>query len=114
MRYPILLAAAAALVSSSALAAPVSHHAKSHAAKPPKAEGAADKKAATAQPVKEFFKPSEVRSTGTVIVGGQPIAYDAVAGTLVVHSKDWSDTDAVEADASADKSKNEPKPEASI
>ena len=57
-----------------------------------------------------------MRSTGTVTVGGQPIAFDAVAGTLVVHAKDWDDTDALEADAdkSTDKDKNEPKPEASM
>ena len=59
-----------------------------------------------------------MRSTGTVTVGGQPIAYDAVAGTLVVHAKDWEDTDAVEADADAptsrDKDKAGPKPEASM
>ena len=57
-----------------------------------------------------------MRSTGSVTVGGQPIAYDAVAGTLVVHAKDWSDTDALDADAdkSADKDKNGPKPEASM
>src|SRR4029079_5895990 len=57
-------------------------------------------------------------STGTVTVGGQPIAYDAVAGALVVHPKDWEDTDAVEAEAGApadkDKDKAGPKPEASM
>ena len=51
------------------------------------------------QPAKEFFKPTEVRSTGTITAGGQVIAYDAIAGTLVIHSKDWSDTDPLEADA---------------
>ena len=114
MKFPMLLAAAA-LIGSPTLAAPVSHHARSHPAKPPKAEGAADKKGDAAQPAKEFFKPIEVRSTGTVIVGGQPINYDAIAGELVVHSKDWSDTDVVEADADkSDKDKSGPKPEASM
>ena len=49
-------------------------------------------------------------------VAGQPIAFDAVAGTLVVHAKDWEDTDSAEADAdkSADKTKNAPKPEAAM
>ena len=98
-----------------ALAAPA-HQAKMHATKPPKAEGAAEKKSPATQSAKEFFKPSEVRSTGAVTVGGQPIAFDAVAGTLVVHAKDWEDTDAVEADAdpSKDKDKAGPKPEASM
>ncbi|HEX5259001.1 MAG TPA: peptidase S10 [Sphingomicrobium sp.] len=117
MKFPMLLAAPA-LIAASALAAPVTHHAKSHAAKPPKAEGAADKKSDATQPAKEYFKPQEVRSTGTVTVGGVPIAYDAIAGTLVVHAKDWSDTDQLDADqsTSADKSgdKNAPKPEASM
>jgi carboxypeptidase C (cathepsin A) len=116
MKFPMLLAAAA-LTAAPAVAAPVSHQVKTHVAKAPRAEGAADNKPDATQQVKEFFKPSEVRSTGTVVVGGQPIAYDAIAGTLVVHAKDWSDTDAVEAEADADKSdkdKNAPKPDASM
>jgi carboxypeptidase C (cathepsin A) len=39
----------------------------------------------------EPFKPESVTSTGTVTIGGQSIAYQAVAGTLVVHPKDWDD-----------------------
>ncbi|MGE5563089.1 MAG: S10 family peptidase [Bacillota bacterium] len=106
MKFPLLAAAAAAFVISPALAAPARH--------PPKAEGT--NKASPKTPAKEYFKPSEVRSTGTVTVGGQPIAYDAVAGTLVVHAKEWEDTDAVEeeADQSDDKDKSGPKPEASM
>ena len=106
---------AAALLVSSAVSAAVTHKAKPHAAHPPRAHAAADRAEASA-PAKEFFHPSEVRSAGTVTVGGQPIAYDAVAGTLVVHAKDWSDTDSAEfdADTSADKNKNAPKPEASM
>ena len=109
-----LLTAAALLATSvAAFAAPVSHHPKTRAAHPPKAEAA--RKADESQPAKPFFEPSETRSTGTVVVGGQPIAYDAVAGTLVVHSKDWEDTDALDADADkADKDKSGPKPEASM
>lgn len=61
-----------------------------------------------------------MRSSGSVTVGGQPIAYDAVAGTLVVHAKEWTDTDAIDAesdtpsDKSADKSKTGPKAEATM
>jgi carboxypeptidase C (cathepsin A) len=118
MKIAMLLAAAALIAPAPALAAaaPPARHAR-HAPRPPKAEGAADKKTDAGAPAKEFFKPSEVHSTGVVTVGGQPINYDAIAGTLVVHAKDWSDTDAVEADAdssAADKDKNAPKPEASI
>src|SRR4051812_1013032 len=81
-------------------------------AHPPKAE-TAKKNDDSKPPVREFFHPSEVRSTGTVSVGGQPVAYDAYAGTLVIRAKDWEDTDAVEADADkSDKDKNTPKPEA--
>src|SRR5690348_9061298 len=116
MKLALLLAAAAMIapVPAPSAAATPSHHPKTHAAKPPKAEAASDRKGDASQPAKEYFKPSEVRSTGTVTVGGQPIAYDAIAGTLVVHAKDWSDTDAVEADASTDKEKSGPKPEASM
>jgi carboxypeptidase C (cathepsin A) len=107
MKLPLLLAATA-LLASPAFAAPQAKH-------PPRTAAAA-KKPTPREPAKEFFKPSEVRSAGTVTVGGQPIAYESIAGTLVVHSKDWSDTDAVEADAASsdDKEKSGPKPEASM
>jgi carboxypeptidase C (cathepsin A) len=122
MKFPILLAAASLIASA---AAPVPHHTKVHAKHPPRAEAAPT--AAKAKPASEheqdhFFHPTETRSTGTVIIGGQPIAYDAVAGTLVVHSKDWSDTDALDADTNSDKSGDDkksgdtktPKPEGSL
>jgi len=116
MKFPFLLAATTLLFSATAPAA-VTRHAKVQAKHPPKT--AAATKAEAAQPSKPFFHPSEVRSTGTLTVGGQPIAYDAVAGTLVVHAKDWQDTDVVEADDDADtdsarKDKKAPKPEASM
>src|SRR4051794_38583179 len=105
MKLPILLAATALIVSTTAPAA-VSRNAKPRATHPPKTSAAT--KPDEERPAKPFFHASEVRSTGTVTVGGQPINFDAVAGTLVVHAKDWEDTDAVEADAgskSADKDK---------
>jgi carboxypeptidase C (cathepsin A) len=106
------IATIALLAAAPALAAPAVHHAR-----PPKAEGQADKKAEPPAAAKQYFQPSEVRSTGSVTVGGQPIAYDAVAGTLVVHAKDWEDTDALDADTSTDKTadkKDTRKPEASM
>ena len=107
MKLPLL---AAALLLCTAAVAP---HLKPPAKHPPRTAAAA--KPEPAPPVRQFFKPDEVRSTGTLTLGGQPIAYDAVAGTLIVHAKDWQDTDAVEADADkADKDKNQPKPEASM
>ena len=48
----------------------------------------------------EPFKPEATVSTGTVTIGGQAISYQAVAGTLVVHPKDWDD---VPRDPKADK-----------
>jgi carboxypeptidase C (cathepsin A) len=39
----------------------------------------------------EPFKSESVSSSGTVTVGGQTIAYQATAGTFVVHPKDWDD-----------------------
>jgi carboxypeptidase C (cathepsin A) len=73
-------------------------------------------KASGAKAPQAYFHPNEMRSVGTVTIGGQPIAYDAIAGTLVVHPKGWEDTDQVEADAdtSTDKGKSGPKPEASM
>jgi carboxypeptidase C (cathepsin A) len=113
MRLPLLIAAAA-LAATPAGAAPVSHHAKPQIKHPPRAEGA--NKSDSANPARGFFHPNEVRSTGSVTVGGQQIAFDAVAGTLVVHAKDWDDTDALDADAASkdDKDKKTPKPEASM
>jgi carboxypeptidase C (cathepsin A) len=112
MKLQILIVAAALLVPNAATAAV--NHKKTHAPHPPRAEGS--NKAEPSTPAKEFFRPSEVRSAGTLTLGGQPIAYDSIAGTLVVHAKDWTDTDEAEADAdtSPDKSKNAPKPEASM
>ena len=109
MRLPLLLAA---LLLCTAAVAP---HSK---AKPP-AKTPAATKPEPAAPVRDLFQPSETRSTGTMTIGGQPIAYDAVAGTLVVHAKDWEDTDALDSEAdkaASDRSgdKNAPKAQASM
>ncbi len=113
MKLPITLAAAA-MIATSVGAAPVPRHAKPAAKHPPRAE-AADK-ANSASPARGFFHPSETRSTGSITIGGQPIAFDAIAGTLVIHAKDWEDTDALDADTASkdDKDKKAPKPEASM
>ena len=37
------------------------------------------------------FRAEARRTTGSVVVGGQTIQYQAVAGTLVVHPKGWDD-----------------------
>jgi carboxypeptidase C (cathepsin A) len=38
-----------------------------------------------------IFKPEAKLSDGAVTIGGKSIAYEAVAGTLVVHAKGWDD-----------------------
>jgi carboxypeptidase C (cathepsin A) len=38
-----------------------------------------------------IFHASEVTSTGSVTIGGKAVAYQAVAGTLVVHGPGWDD-----------------------
>ncbi len=48
----------------------------------------------------EPFRPEAKVSNGTVTIGGQAIYYQAIAGTLVVHPKDWDD---VPRDPKADK-----------
>ena len=51
-----------------------------------------DKPAARAEGARsETFKPEAQTSKGSVVVEGRRIDYDAVAGTLVVHPKDWDD-----------------------
>src|SRR5690348_9864885 len=96
MKLPLLLATAL-LIASGASSAPLTKHPKTQTKHPPRTEVSSKK--ADDKPAKEYFKPGEVRSTGIVTVGGQSIPYDAIAGTLVVHAKDWEDTDAVETDA---------------
>jgi carboxypeptidase C (cathepsin A) len=39
----------------------------------------------------EPFKPEATPSNGSVTVDGRTISYQAVAGTLVIHPKDWDD-----------------------
>src|SRR6476661_8614685 len=112
MKLPILLATAA-LFAAGATAAPQARQARPQTKHPPKTEAPASKSDDKAP--RKFFQPSEVRSTGSVTIGGQPIAFDSIAGTLVVHARDWEDTDAVEADVNKDdKDKATPKPEASM
>jgi carboxypeptidase C (cathepsin A) len=86
----VRLAAAIALASSASLAA---------------APGAPDKKQDGDQEIPaggkfDPFKPEEKISNGTVTIGGQAISYQAVAGTFIVHPRDWDD---VARDPKADK-----------
>ena len=39
----------------------------------------------------EPFRPESVTSTGAVTIDGRTLAYQAVAGTLVIHPKEWDD-----------------------
>jgi carboxypeptidase C (cathepsin A) len=39
----------------------------------------------------EPFKPEAVSSNGSVTIGGRAIAYQAMAGTFIVHPKGWDD-----------------------
>jgi carboxypeptidase C (cathepsin A) len=39
----------------------------------------------------EPFKPEATTSTGSVTVDGRAISYQAIAGTLVIHPKEWDD-----------------------
>ena len=115
----ILLAGLLAATAFPAVAqqAPASSHHKVRATRPPKTEGSAETKPDSNRQQRAYFEPSEVRSSGAVTVGGQPIAYDAIAGTLVVHAKDWQDTDSLDADEDSGKSDSKskgPKPEASM
>jgi carboxypeptidase C (cathepsin A) len=47
--------------------------------------------AKTETPKSEQFKPEQQQTKGSVTVGGKRIEYDAYAGTLIVHPKDWDD-----------------------
>ena len=78
MKSAVALVAALALTSAAVLAAPE---------KPASSKSAADSTAAPAG----VFAPRAVRSTGNVTVEGHKIAYDAVAGRIVVHPQGWDD-----------------------
>jgi|SRR5579862_1707601 len=45
----------------------------------------------TETPKPEQFKPEQQQTKGSVTIGGKAIDYDAYAGTIVVHTKDWDD-----------------------
>jgi len=67
----------------------------------------------------EPFRPETKASNGTVTIGGQAISYQAVAGTLIVHPKDWDDVPRdpksdKEAPASSDAEPKNPTAEASM
>jgi carboxypeptidase C (cathepsin A) len=78
MKQVLVLLAAFSLTTAAALAAAP---ARAPAKAPPASEAAPG----------NLFTPRAVRSAGTVTVEGQKIAYDAVAGTLIVHPKGWDD-----------------------
>ena len=78
MKHTFALVAALSLTSVAALAAPD----KSAPAKSPPESAAA---------AASVFTPRAVKSTGTVTVEGHKIAYDAMAGRIVVHPKGWDD-----------------------
>ena len=51
----------------------------------------------------KYFKPTESTTSGSVTAAGVTVPYKAVAGTLVVHPKDWDDA----APAADDKDKKD-------
>jgi carboxypeptidase C (cathepsin A) len=44
-------------------------------------------------PKSKFFKPEDKISQGSVTVEGTTVSYQAIAGTIVVHPKDWDDVE---------------------
>ena len=78
-------------------------------ADPPASAGSSDKESsadgAKATGKFEPFKSESKTSTGSVTIGGQTIAYQAIAGTFVVHPKGWDD---VPHDPKADKEDSSP------
>jgi carboxypeptidase C (cathepsin A) len=78
-------------------------------ADPPASTSSSDKESSADSPKAtgkfEPFKSESKTSTGSVTVGGQTIAYQAVAGTLIVHPKGWDD---VPHDPKADKEDTSP------
>ena len=108
-----LLIACSSLASS---APPIAHH-QTRKNLPPRTEGSAQAKSADNRASNEHFEAKDSRSSGLVLIAGQPLRYDAVAGTIIVHAKGWDDTGDAEDDAASksdDQEKDKPKAEASI
>ena len=70
-----------ALLSCAALSGAASAEERKSEGEPEKAEGRKF----------EPFKPEQVATSGSVTIGGRAIAYQAIAGTLVVHPRGWDD-----------------------
>src|SRR5271154_1137067 len=58
---------------------------------PPEKQTEGDPEKSGSGGVFQPFKSEAVASNGSVTIGGQSIAYQAVAGNLIVHPKDWDD-----------------------
>ena len=78
MKQVVALAAVFALAACEACVAPA--FAAGHKAPAPSAAAAP-----------ALFTPREVKSYGTVTVAGHKIAYEAIAGTIIVHPQGWND-----------------------
>src|SRR5487761_1867111 len=78
MKQAVALIAALSVTTTAALATP-----------PKMAPGASPPESGTAPA--GVFTPRTVKSTGMVTVEGHRIAYDAVAGRIIVHPKGWDD-----------------------
>ena len=91
----LLLASACLCLLAGTVSAQETQPAKAQA--PSRHQGDKPAAATTASPDQGvLFHPESVDSNGSVLVEGQPIAYRAVAGTLVVHPKGWDDAAARE------------------
>ncbi|HXP65578.1 MAG TPA: hypothetical protein VN815_08895 [Steroidobacteraceae bacterium] len=58
---------------------------------PPEKKAEGDQEKSTGGGTFQPFKAESVTTNGNVTIGGQSIAYQAVAGTLIIHPKDWDD-----------------------
>jgi len=58
---------------------------------PPEKKAEGDQEKSTGGGTFQPFRAESVTTNGNVTIGGQSIAYQAVAGTLIIHPKDWDD-----------------------
>ena len=61
-----------------------------------------------------YFKPESTNTSGRVTFPSGPVEYEAVAGTLVVHPKDWDDVAVAKPGEEDASEKGNPKEEASM
>ena len=115
---PLLIAASCLVLAAAPACAQPSNEQSSKASASSRADSRPPAATAASPDQGVLFHPDAVGSEGSVSVEGEPVAYHAVAGTIVVHPKGWDDAAAREKEGDRDAKslgdKDNPEAEASM